>query len=240
MGLALFLIGAAAIHWAKKLMPDVEVVEERKAEAVHRGSQRATCSTSTCAASTRAASSAVRSSSAACSPRLAWWGCPRSCCCATSARCPARRSNDHVDEPGMRILVAETHQNPFDREDLTVGTLVSAVPEGIDEVMEEEGNLNELAKSAVMLIRMDPSEIVADQTPPDAEDSVDLPGHLVLLQDLYPRRLPPRALRAAHPPHAVPVPPVDLRPRQHGQRDLRPRRPRHCLNSRSPWMTTDT
>ena len=33
MGLALFLIGAAAIHWAKKLMPDVERVEKRKAEA---------------------------------------------------------------------------------------------------------------------------------------------------------------------------------------------------------------
>ena len=28
-GLAIFLIGAGAIHWAKKLMPDVEVVQER-------------------------------------------------------------------------------------------------------------------------------------------------------------------------------------------------------------------
>ena len=33
MGLALFLIGAAAIHWAKKLMPDVEIVQERAPEA---------------------------------------------------------------------------------------------------------------------------------------------------------------------------------------------------------------
>ena len=29
MGAALFLIGAAMIHWAKKLMPDSEVVQER-------------------------------------------------------------------------------------------------------------------------------------------------------------------------------------------------------------------
>jgi ubiquinol-cytochrome c reductase iron-sulfur subunit len=71
-------------------------------------------------------------------------------------------------EPGMHILVAETHQK-IKPEDLEVGTLVSAVPEGIDVVMEEEGNLNALAKAAVMLIRMDPNEIVADQTPPGQE-----------------------------------------------------------------------
>ena len=33
LGLALFLIGAAAIHWAKKLMPDVEIVQQRNPEA---------------------------------------------------------------------------------------------------------------------------------------------------------------------------------------------------------------
>jgi ubiquinol-cytochrome c reductase iron-sulfur subunit len=69
---------------------------------------------------------------------------------------------------GLHILVAETNQK-IKPEDLEVGTLVSAVPEGIDEVMHEEGNLNALAKAAVMLIKMDPSEIVADQTPSGEE-----------------------------------------------------------------------
>ena len=72
------------------------------------------------------------------------------------------------DEEFTRILVAETHE-PIRPEDLTVGTLVSAVPEGLDERMEEEGNLNELAKSAVLLIRMDPTQIVSDQTPEGEE-----------------------------------------------------------------------
>ena len=33
LGLALFLIGTGAIHWAKKLMPDVEIVEDRQPHA---------------------------------------------------------------------------------------------------------------------------------------------------------------------------------------------------------------
>jgi ubiquinol-cytochrome c reductase iron-sulfur subunit len=79
-------------------------------------------------------------------------------------------------EPGMHILVAETHQK-IRPQDMEVGTLVSAVPEGIDEVMEEEGNLNALAKAAVMLIKMDPNEIVADQTP-EGDDSWTYEGIL--------------------------------------------------------------
>src|SRR5690606_7923651 len=42
---------------------------------------------------------------------------------------------------------------------------------------------------------------------------------------LHPRRLPRRALRAADPPPAVPVPPVDLRHVGRRQGRLRPREP---------------
>ena len=168
MGLALFLIGAAAIHWAKKLMPDVEIVQESLARGLRRRGTVAPCSRSTSAASTRAASSAAPSSSAAWSPRSAWPASQRSCCCVTWARCPSTVLRETMWEPGMHILIAETHQK-IRPEDMEVGTLVSAVPEGIDEVMEEEGNLNALAKAAVMLIKMDPTEIVADQTPEGEE-----------------------------------------------------------------------
>src|SRR4029079_10686032 len=57
------------------------------------------------------------------------------------------------------------------------GTCGSGGPGGREEVMEEEGNLNALAKAAVMLIKMDPNEIVADQTPP-GEDSWTYQGIL--------------------------------------------------------------
>ena len=37
LGLAIFLIGAGAIQWAKKLMPDTEVVQQRHDQASPRG-----------------------------------------------------------------------------------------------------------------------------------------------------------------------------------------------------------
>ena len=49
--------------------------------------------------------------------------------------------------------------------------------------------------------------------------------HRLLLQDLHPRRLPDLAQRAHDPPPALPVPPVDVRPRRLRPGDLRPRRP---------------
>ena len=49
--------------------------------------------------------------------------------------------------------------------------------------------------------------------------------HRLLLQDLHPRRLPDLPVRAADPPPALPVPPVDLRPAPTTQGHLRPGRP---------------
>ena len=167
MGLSLFLIGAAAIHWAKKLMPDVEIVDQRKAEA------------STQEARDELLDSYVTGIDQTGVKRrpfilgsmfgaLALVGLPAIVLLRDLGPLPGNVLRTTMWTSGMRILVAETNQ-PIRPEDLTVGTLISAVPEGLKEVMEEEGNLNELAKSAVMLIRMDPSEIVSDQTPPDAE-----------------------------------------------------------------------
>jgi ubiquinol-cytochrome c reductase iron-sulfur subunit len=175
MGLALFLIGAAMIHWAKKLMPDTEVVHERSAEAstdeakealleeYHRGVEDS---------GIKRRPFIVGSMVAA----LGLAGLPAIVLLRDLGPLPGTVLRETMWQPGMRILVAETKQ-PIKPEDMEVGTLVSAVPEGIDEVMEEEGNLNALAKAAVMLIKMDPNEIVADQTPSD-EDSWTYEGIL--------------------------------------------------------------
>jgi ubiquinol-cytochrome c reductase iron-sulfur subunit len=169
MGLSLFLMGAAAIHWAKKLMPDVEIVHQRSPEA------------STEEARDELLTEYVRGMDESGVKRrpfilgsmfaaLGLAGLPAIILLRDLGPLPedSLRVTMWDDEPTTRILVAETHE-PIRPEDLTVGTLVSAVPEGIDEVMEEAGNINELAKSAVLLIRMDPSEIVSDQTPPGEE-----------------------------------------------------------------------
>jgi ubiquinol-cytochrome c reductase iron-sulfur subunit len=167
MGFALFLIGAAAIHWAKKLMTDTEIVEER-------GVQESTDEAKSALleefrrgvddSSIKRRPFIVGSMAAA----LGLVGLPAIVLLRDLGPLPGTSLRTTMWEPGMHILVAETQQK-IKPDDLEVGTLVSAVPEGIELVTEEEGNLNALAKAAVMLIRMDPNEIIADQTPPGDE-----------------------------------------------------------------------
>lgn len=167
MGLALFLIGAAAIHWAKKLMPDVEVVQERSpesSEAEHRDALLDEYRRGIDESGVKRRPFILGSMAAA----LGLAGLPAIVLLRDLGPLPEDSLRTTMWEPGLAILIAETKQK-IKPEDMQVGTLISAVPEGIDLVMEEEGNLNELAKSAVMLIRMDPAEIVADQTPEGAE-----------------------------------------------------------------------
>jgi ubiquinol-cytochrome c reductase iron-sulfur subunit len=167
MGLALFLIGAAAIHWAKKLMPDVEVIQERAPEASEQEHRDALLEEYRRGKdeSGLARRPFIFGSMAA---ALGLAGLPAIVLLRDLGPLPGTALNETMWEPGMHILIAETYQK-IRPEDLEVGTLVSAVPEGIEEVMEEEGNLNALAKAAVMLIKMDPADIVADQTPEGAE-----------------------------------------------------------------------
>jgi ubiquinol-cytochrome c reductase iron-sulfur subunit len=163
MGISLFAIGAAAIHWAKKLMPDVEVVQERHLEGrddegraellaeYQRGVEESGFKRRPFIAGSMIAA-------------LGLVGLPAIVLLKDLGPPPGNRLGETMWRAGMRILVAET-QRPLRPEDLTVGTLVSAVPEGLDLVLEESGTLNELAKAPVILIRMDPSEIVAQQGP---------------------------------------------------------------------------
>ena len=167
MGLALFLIGAAAIHWAKKLMPDVEIVHERAPEASTeeaRGELLDEYRRGVDESGVKRRPFILGSMVAA----LGLAGLPAIVLLRDLGPLPGTALRETMWEPGTHILIAETHQK-IRPQDMEVGTLISAVPEGLEERMEEEGNLNELAKSAVMLIRMDPSEIVADQTPEGEE-----------------------------------------------------------------------
>lgn len=167
LGASLLLLGLGAVQWAKKLMPDVEIVQERSAEA------------STQEARDELLTEFQRGTDESGIKRrpfilgsmitaLGLAGLPAIVLLRDLGPLPGDAMSTTMWTSGTHILIAETYQK-IRPEDLEVGTLVSAVPEGIEEVMEEAGNLNELAKSAVMLIRMDPSEIVADQTPPGEE-----------------------------------------------------------------------
>jgi ubiquinol-cytochrome c reductase iron-sulfur subunit len=48
-------------------------------------------------------------------------------------------------------------------EDLAVGGLINAIPQGLDKIEEETATQNERAKSAIILVRMNPDEIKSQQ-----------------------------------------------------------------------------
>ena len=114
-------------------------------------------------------------------------------------------------------------------EDMEIGQLVNGEPElfypegakrlGVDQPEGTELN-QDIAKAAIIIVRMNPEDITPDEGP----RGLGSQRHPLLLQDLHPRRLPDLAVGAADPQPAVPVPPVDLRPRRQRQGGLRPGR----------------
>ena len=165
MAVALFAIGAGAIHWAKKLMSDVEVINERHPEGSDEESRAAALAEYERGRdeSGFARRPFIRNSLLL---SLTLAGIPAVVLLRDLGPLPGNALRHTMWTEDMRILTAETLQ-PIRPEDLEIGTLVSGVPEGIDLVLEEEGNLNELAKAPVILVRMDPEDIKAEQGPAD-------------------------------------------------------------------------
>ena len=58
---------------------------------------------------------------------------PASCCCATSARCPATQLPPHACGPRASCSSTSTTPEPLRPEDVAVGSLTFAKPEGLDE-----------------------------------------------------------------------------------------------------------
>ncbi len=165
-GSAVFLIGAGAIQWAKKLMPDVEVVQQRHdmvsdeeednlaAANYERGKEE----------SGFARYKILRRSLLG---ALALFPIPivvvlRDLWITPPGENPTELLSSTLWTKGKRIVSDGTYL-PVRPEDLPVGGLVSALPEGILEVQEEEHNLNARGKSAIILVRMDPDQIRSQQ-----------------------------------------------------------------------------
>jgi ubiquinol-cytochrome c reductase iron-sulfur subunit len=169
-GIGVFLIGAGAIQWAKKLMPDVEVVQDRHpvtssaavtteaAEQFERGKEESGFGSYRIIRRTMIGALALFPIPLVVLVRDLWTPSSR----FEENASPAEILSSTAWEPGLRIVTDGGFQ-PLRPQDIPVGGLVSALPANIMEIQKEVHNLNERGKSAILLVRMDPSEIRSQQ-----------------------------------------------------------------------------
>lgn len=165
-GTAVFLIGAGAIQWAKKLMPDVEVVQERHdmvsekdddnlaVANYERGKDESGFARYKIIRRTLLGAMALFPIPMVVVLRDLWITPP--------GENPTEILSTTMWAKGIRIVSDGTYL-PVRPEDLPVGGLVSALPEGLLEVQKEEHNLNARGKAAIILVRMDPDQIRSQQ-----------------------------------------------------------------------------
>jgi ubiquinol-cytochrome c reductase iron-sulfur subunit len=161
MGLGLFAVGAGAIHWAKKLMPAVEEIAERHhlggdpedrdgaVEDFLDGTENSGFLKYKMIRRTLIGALATTPLFAV--PLLKDLG-----------PMPGTMLRHTLWAKGVRI-VTDPSLNPIKPEDIPFGGLVSCVPANLKTVEDQAGTLNARAKAPVVLVRLRPEEIVAQQ-----------------------------------------------------------------------------
>ena len=167
LGLSLFLIGAGAIQWAKKLMVDEEIAEDRHdahstpeqiadiTEAFQQG----------VAESGFTRRKLIRRSLFAAMGLL---GLPAIVLLRDLGPLPGRSLYNTIWAKGIRVVNDVTNR-PIKPSDMIIGQLVNAAPANLAPLQEESpvAYQNAKAKSAVIVVRIKPSEI---QAPPGREN----------------------------------------------------------------------
>ena len=168
-GLGVFCIGAGAIQWAKKLMPDVEVVQERHplkstkhedaeaADQYERGKEESGFGQYRIIRRTLIVALALFPLPLIILLRDLW--SPKN---GSFGPSPVELLSETAWTADMPIVTDGTYVK-IRPEDVPVGGLVSALPENIMEIQEAEHNLNARGKAAIILVRMEPDEIRAQQ-----------------------------------------------------------------------------
>jgi ubiquinol-cytochrome c reductase iron-sulfur subunit len=163
LGVALFAIGAAAIHWARKLMSGEEVAQERhqlrssnaERAAVIRDFQRGVDDSGV-----PRRKAILGGLVAATTPLLLL---APIVLLRDLGPLPRRKLRETVWAGGVRIL-SDVTERPVRAADIPVGGYIAAIPETLLELPHESGaQLAERGKSAVMLMRLRPEEIVSQQ-----------------------------------------------------------------------------
>ncbi|MGL5828529.1 MAG: cytochrome bc1 complex Rieske iron-sulfur subunit [Angustibacter sp.] len=154
LGFGLFFIGIGIVHWAKTLMPDEEVIEERhplrspddvRADALKVLSEGAESS----GINRRPLIKGTLAGA------LGLFGLPFIVALRDLGPLPGNSLEETMWKAGMR-LVSDPEYAPIKASDVTIGSVFHVMPEGIDKVKDK---LEQRAKAAVLLIRMAESDI---------------------------------------------------------------------------------
>lgn len=163
IGLGSFFIGAAAIHWARRLMPGEEAVDHRhtlrgdeqsRASAIEQFKRGA-------AESGFLSRPLVRRTMLG---AMALFPLPLVVLLGDLGPSPKEKLRHTMwGDKRMTRIVNQGSGELVRPEDMAVGGLINAIPEGLERIQEETGTQNERAKSSIILVRMNPSEIKAQQ-----------------------------------------------------------------------------
>jgi ubiquinol-cytochrome c reductase iron-sulfur subunit len=158
--LALFGIGAGAVHWAKTLMPDEERVEDRhrlRGSDADRG-DAVTILKEGASESGLGRRPLIRNSLIG---ALALVPLPAVVLLRDLGPLPGDDLSTTFWKSGMRLLT-DPQMQPIRPADMRVGSVAHIVPEGLDKAPDY---LEQKAKSAVLLLRLDPSDLDAKSQP---------------------------------------------------------------------------
>ena len=133
--------------------------------------------------------------------------CRSSSCCGDLGPLPTSscRTRCGTQDGKLERLIRDPEARPIKAADVTIGSVFHVMPRA--STSSTSTSLEEKAKAAVLLMRLEPEDL----NEAAGARGLGLRRHRRLLQDLHPRRLPGRPVRAADAPPALPVPPVDLR-----------------------------
>jgi ubiquinol-cytochrome c reductase iron-sulfur subunit len=155
LGVSLFCIGAGAIHWAKTLMPDEEMIEYRHAMRSSdddRDGAIAALSEGGAGAGIGRRPMIKYTLGGA----LGLFALPLGLQLVGGlGPLPGKELSTTMWHKGLRLL-RDPELTPIKASDVTIGSVFHVMPEGIDKV---DDILEEKAKAAVLLMRLDPSDI---------------------------------------------------------------------------------
>jgi ubiquinol-cytochrome c reductase iron-sulfur subunit len=153
--LGLFGIGIGAVHWAKTLMPDAEVSEERHQA---RGSEevRARAIEIIKLADSESGFSRRKLIRRSMYGALALFPLPAIVLFGDLGPNPGDSLRHTLWKKGTRLAMDPTG-TPIKASDVTLGSVFHVIPEGLAEL--EHHKLEEKAKAAVLLVRLDPADL---------------------------------------------------------------------------------